>query len=267
MLISVIVPVFNEEGTVAEILRRVRATGLPLDVIVVDDASTDRSFHVAAGLRGEDLRILRHGRNRGKGAAVRTGLSAARGDILLIQDADLEYDPADFRKLVAPLLAGRADVVFGSRFMGRRPPGPLLHYLGNRVLTLVANRICGLALTDMETCYKAFTRRVADNLRLTADGFGIDPEFTAKVARMGCRIVEVPASYRGRKRSEGKKIRMKDGLVVLAALLRHRLRGRVAPLPPPGGDAAAERRKPLPREGEASQDPEEGRSILEASEP
>ncbi|HEC33730.1 MAG TPA: glycosyltransferase family 2 protein [Chloroflexi bacterium] len=240
MKLSVIIPVYNEVGTVAEIIRRVRAVRLAVpvgysdlngqviqlerEIVVVDDGSTDNTQEVLRSFEGEpDLVIVFHERNQGKGAAVRTALGYATGDVFVIQDADLEYDPRDYPALLQPILEGRAQVVYGSRFRG----GPtktmfFWHMVGNRFLTMMTNVLYDTILTDMETGYKMFTREVAEQLRLTERGWGFDPEITAQILRRGYRIYEVPISYTGREFSEGKKISWKDAFTVLVTLLRCR---------------------------------------------
>jgi glycosyltransferase involved in cell wall biosynthesis len=222
--LTVIVPVYNERNTVAEILRRIRTVELPLvvDVIVVDDGSTDGTEKVLKVLGDSTVQVVTHERNRGKGAAVRTGLSRASGDLVLIQDADLEYDPEDWPKLLAPLLRHRAVVVYGSRFTGERKNMLPLHWLGNRFLSVVTNVLYNTTLSDMETCYKAFDRRVLEGIEIVSNRFDFEPEITAKILRRGYRIYEVPISYAGRELSEGKKITWRDGLGALRALVRFR---------------------------------------------
>lgn len=232
MRLSVIVPAYNERSTVEQLLGRIAAAPLPAgmerEIVVVDDGSSDGTRELLAELaeRGEPtpFRLLVHERNRGKGAAVRTGLAAGSGDVLLIQDADLEYDPREYPTLLQPILDGEADVVFGSRFLG----GPhrvlfFWHYLGNRFLTTLSNMMTDLNLSDMETCYKVFRREVLDGIELRSNRFGIEPELTAKVARRGARIFEVPISYRGRTYAEGKKIGWKDGFAAIWSILRYNL--------------------------------------------
>jgi glycosyltransferase involved in cell wall biosynthesis len=224
MKLSVLIPVFNEERTIAEVLARVQATPHEKEIIVVDDGSTDRSGALLEELARSqsNLRVHRHPQNRGKGAALATALRDVRGDVVLIQDADLEYDPRDYSALLQPILDGHADVVYGSRFLG----GPYQrvhlfhHYLGNRFLTFVSNVVTNLNLTDMETCYKVFRADVARRLVLVSPGFAVEPEITCKVARMRARIYEVPVSYAGRDYAAGKKIRPRDGLYALLAILR-----------------------------------------------
>ena len=224
MKLSVLIPVYNETQTIDEILRLVCAERTEKEIIVVDDGSTDGTREKLRAWDGRDgVRVLFHERNRGKGRAVRTGMEAARGEILIIQDADLEYDPMEYTLLIKPIDAGRADVVFGSRFAGssEHRVQNFWHQQGNRLLTLISNVVTGLNLSDMATCYKAFHRRVVPSLDLESPGFGIDAEITAKVARGGFRVFEVPVSYFGRSRAEGKKIRLKDGFAAISALLRH----------------------------------------------
>jgi glycosyltransferase involved in cell wall biosynthesis len=226
--LSVVVPVFNERSTVAEIIRRMRAVELPVrvEMVVVDDGSSDGSDKVLAALADSTVRVIHHTRNRGKGAAVRTGIEAARGDLILIQDADLEYDPDDWPSLLAPVLKGKARVVYGSRFTGERKNMLPSHWIGNRLLTLVTNLLYKSTLSDMETCYKLFDRRVLEGVTIESDRFEFEPEITAKVLMQGERIYEVPISYAGREMSEGKKITWKDGFGAMWTLVRFRLRRR-----------------------------------------
>ncbi|MHB8220712.1 MAG: glycosyltransferase family 2 protein [Acidimicrobiales bacterium] len=222
--LSVIVPVYNERSTVAEIVRRVRAVDVPMvvDVVVVDDGSTDGTEKVLTALEDSTVRVLTHPANRGKGAAIRTGLSHARGDLVLIQDADLEYDPEDWPRLLDPILRGKAYVVYGSRFTGERKNMLPLHWIGNRFLSLVTNVLYRSTLSDMETCYKLFDRRVIEGVTIVSNRFDFEPEITAKVLRRGFRIYEVPISYAGREPDEGKKITWRDGIGALRALVRFR---------------------------------------------
>jgi glycosyltransferase involved in cell wall biosynthesis len=222
-MLSVIVPVFNECDTVAELLRQVRAVDIPKEIIVVDDASTDGAWEVlTAQAAAHGIRLFRHHHNQGKGGAVRTGLAQVRGDVILIQDADLEYDPRDYFALLRPILEGRASAVYGSRFLGEHKAMLFWHSVGNKFLTLVTNVLYDSTLTDMETCYKVFTRAIGDRLDIRQARWGIDPEITAKILRQGVRIYEVPIAYAGREAWEGKKISWKDGFVVLGTLLRCR---------------------------------------------
>ena len=223
-LLSVIVPVFNERNTLTEIVRRMRAVDLPMDreIIIVDDGSSDGSEKVMAAMEDSTVRILRHEGNKGKGAAIRTGMAKARGDLLLIQDADLEYDPEDWPKLLAPILRGKAQVVYGSRFTGERKNMLVWHWVGNRLLSMVTNLLYNTTISDMETCYKLFDRKVLEGIVVQSDRFDFEPEITAKVLRRGFRIYEVPISYSGREFDEGKKITWRDGLGALRALVRYR---------------------------------------------
>ena len=226
--LSVLIPVYNEVQTIDRILDAVHAIDLPKEVICVDDASHDGTRERLAALHAAGrIDVLRlHDRNRGKGAAIRTALAASTGSIVIVQDADLEYDPADWPGLLAPIVDGRADAVFGSRFLG----GPhrvlyFWHSVGNRVLTLFSNMLTDLNLTDMETCYKAIRVEVARSLRLTSNRFGFEPEVTARLAQRRARIYEVPISYSGRTYAEGKKIGWKDGVAACWHILRYNLFG------------------------------------------
>jgi glycosyltransferase involved in cell wall biosynthesis len=223
-LLSVVVPVYNERTTVAEIIRRIRAVDVPLavEVVVVDDGSTDGTDKILAALGDSTVRIIRHPQNRGKGAAVRTALEAIRGDAVIIQDADLEYDPEDWPRLLDPLLRGKARVVYGSRFTGERKNMLPLHWIGNRFLSLVTNVLYSSTLSDMETCYKLFDRSVLEGITIESDAFDFEPEITAKVLRRGVRIYEVPISYAGREVDEGKKISWRDGFAAFRALVKYR---------------------------------------------
>jgi len=223
--LSVIIPIFNEVGTIEEVVRRVRSVDLPVsdvEIVVVDDGSTDGTRKIIKTL--PDVRCIFHERNQGKGAAVRTGFQNSTGDILIIQDADLEYDPEDYKKLLAPIVSGRADVVFGSRFKGSEPHRVLyvFHAFANSFVTMFSNILTGLNLTDMEVCYKAFTKEVVDSIkdRIVSKRFGIEPEITALVAKGDWRIYEVGISYYGRTYKEGKKINWKDGVAALWHIIR-----------------------------------------------
>ena len=225
--LSVVVPVYNEAATIIATLERVQLAPFDKEIIVVDDGSTDNTRDLLAQIADADIKVFFHRRNRGKGAALRTGFAQATGDYVVIQDADLEYDPRDYPTLVEPLLSGDADVVFGSRFLS----GPkrvlfFWHMVANTMLTLASNMTTNLNLTDMETGYKAFRLEVVRKLSLRSDRFGIEPEITAKVAHLGCRVYEVPISYHGRTYDEGKKIRWVDGLDAAYVLCKCRLTGR-----------------------------------------
>ena len=231
MLLSIIIPVYNEKQTLKALVEKVQSldlSSLNLDkeLVMVDDCSQDGTLDVAQGLADEGkIRLIRHQKNQGKGAALQTGFQNARGDILLIQDADLEYNPEEYPKLLKPILDGKADVVYGSRFMGGEPHRVLYfwHYLGNKFLTLLSNITTNLNLTDMETCYKVFRSEVLKAISLKEKRFGFEPEVTAKVARLGCRIYEVGISYTGRTYTEGKKINWKDGLRALWCIFKYAL--------------------------------------------
>jgi glycosyltransferase involved in cell wall biosynthesis len=222
-LLSVVVPVFNERATIGRILARIAAMPLPLEIVVVDDASTDGTRDVLKFLETiPNLRVLYHRQNQGKGAAVRDGFAAARGTVVIVQDADLEYDPADIPRLIKPLVFGQADVVYGSRYLAESARGSSwIHQFGNRMLTRISNLATGLRLSDMETCYKAFRADVLSGLRLQQSRFGFEPEITAKIARRGARIVELPVSYQARDWQEGKKIGLRDGFAALYCILRY----------------------------------------------
>jgi glycosyltransferase involved in cell wall biosynthesis len=222
--LSVIVPVFNERNTLQEIVRRMRAVELPVDleVVIVDDGSSDGTRKILSQLEDSTVRVMLHPENRGKGAAIRTGLGAVTGDLVLIQDADLEYDPEDWPKLLRPILTGKATVVYGSRFTGERRNMLFWHWLGNRFLSLTTNVLYNTTLSDMETCYKLFDRKILDGIPLKANRFDFEPEITAKLLRRGNRIYEVPISYAGRDFDEGKKITWRDGFVALYTLIKFR---------------------------------------------
>jgi glycosyltransferase involved in cell wall biosynthesis len=225
MKVSIVIPVYNEKSTITEILRRVQAVKLGVDreIIVVDDYSQDGTRDILRRLKRPGLKVAYHEKNQGKGAALQTGFSQATGDIILIQDADLEYDPREYPALLAPILDGRADVVYGSRFLG----GPhrvlfFWHYVANIVLTTFCNMMSNLNLTDMETCYKVFKKDTLKKVHLRSQRFGIEPEITLKLSKLHCRIYEVPISYSGRDYTEGKKIGWKDGLAAIFHILRYK---------------------------------------------
>ena len=229
MKLSIVIPVYNEAATIRDILKLVNSIdiGMPKELIIIDDCSKDGTRDVLKGVAAEhpDWRVLFHEVNQGKGAALRTGFAAATGDYVLIQDADLEYDPREYPILLRPLLEGRADVVFGSRFQGGGPHRVCFfwHYLGNKFLTTLSNMMTNLNLTDMEVCYKVFKREILQKLTLRENRFGFEVEITAKVARAKCRIYEVPISYYGRSYEEGKKIGWKDGFRALWCILKYRV--------------------------------------------
>jgi glycosyltransferase involved in cell wall biosynthesis len=222
-LLSVIMPVYNERETLSEILARVRAVDLEMEIVIVDDGSTDGTKDV---LREEekagDLKVLYHETNQGKGAAVRTGLEHASGDFIIIQDADLEYDPRDYHKLLKPLLEGQAEVVYGSRFMEYSETMFFLQALGNKIVTLITNVLYGTALSDMETCYKALRAEIIQSIPLRSRRFELEPEITAKLLKRGYRIHEIPISYQGREYHEGKKLTWRDGITALWTLIKYR---------------------------------------------
>jgi glycosyltransferase involved in cell wall biosynthesis len=227
-LVSVVVPSYNEERTIAEVIRRVADVPFRTEIVVVDDGSTDSTAAILLRLQGEipQLRTLAQPLNRGKGAAVRVGIAATRGDIVVIQDADLEYDPTDLPRLLAPLLQGVADVVYGTRLRGGEPQRAHLfwHYAGNRFLSLLTNVLFNTTISDMEVGYKAFRGELIRGIRLVSDDFGFEPEVTAKVLKIpGVRLYEVPISYYGRTFAEGKKITWRDGIRAIGALVRFRL--------------------------------------------
>jgi glycosyltransferase involved in cell wall biosynthesis len=224
-LLSVIVPVYNERNTVGEIIRRMRLVELPIEreIIVVNDGSVDGTDKILAALEDSTVRVRSHTSNRGKGAAIRTGIEAARGDVVLIQDADLEYDPQDWPRLVAPLLLGKAKVVYGSRYIGEREAMPIGRWLGDRSLALLTAVLFNAAISDVETGYKVVDRVVLDSLKVEADRFDFEPEITAKLLRRGHRIYEVPVTYAGRGELEGRKFTWRDGLHAGWTLLRLRV--------------------------------------------
>jgi glycosyltransferase involved in cell wall biosynthesis len=231
MKLSIIIPVYNEITTIAEILPRVRQSliDMPKELILVDDCSTDgtreylQDLMNRKGLEGEDVEVVFHEQNLGKGSAIRTGIPHVTGTVVLIQDADLEYDPQDYGALLKPILDGHADVVFGNRFHGGAHRVLYFwHYVGNRLLTTLCNMVTNLNLTDMEVGYKAFRTVILEQIQLRSNRFGFEPEITVKVAKLGCRIYEVPISYHGRTYEEGKKIGWRDGIAALFHIIRYR---------------------------------------------
>jgi glycosyltransferase involved in cell wall biosynthesis len=234
LLLSVVVPVYNEEATLRALVERVRAVPIRKEILLIDDASGDRSREIAESLAAESaddpdnrIVVLRHEQNRGKGAALRTGFERAGGDVVLVQDADLEYDPAEYPRLLRPIVEGAADVVYGSRFLGDQPHRVLYfwHYLGNKFLTTLSNCFTNLNLTDMETCYKVFRREVVAEVapKLRQRRFGFEPEVTARVARGGWRVYEMSIGYSGRTYEQGKKIGWRDGVKALWCIVRYGL--------------------------------------------
>jgi len=223
--LSVVIPVYNEKSTLLEIVRRVKEEPTEKEIIIVDDYSTDGTRDILKRIEDDSVKVYFHEKNYGKGAALRTGFNNVKGDIVIIQDSDLEYDPNDYQKLIKPILDGKADVVYGSRFIGGEPHRVVFfwHMVGNKILTFLSNILTNLNLTDMETCYKAFTKDVLKRLTFEENRFGFEPEFTANVAKLGVRIYEVGISYSGRSYSEGKKIGWKDGVSAIKCILKYNL--------------------------------------------
>lgn len=226
MKLSIIIPCYNEIATIAQVIAKIRSLELPLqyEILIVDDCSKDGTRDFIQTLENDpDIKICLHSQNRGKGAALRTGFASATGDILLIQDADLEYDPTEYPKLLKPILDGKADVVYGSRFVGGEEHRVLYfwHSLGNKFLTLLSNMFTNLNLTDMEVCYKVFRRDVLMQIDLEEDRFGFEPEVTAKISQLGCSIYEVGISYSGRTYAEGKKINWRDGFRAIYVIIKY----------------------------------------------
>jgi glycosyltransferase involved in cell wall biosynthesis len=228
-LLSVVIPCFNESATILDLIDRVRSSPVESkQIIVVDDGSSDGTRELLQELKADDLIVLLHDRNRGKGAALCTGFAAARGQISIVQDADLEYDPAEYPLVIGPIVQGKADVVFGSRFQGAAPHRVVYfwHRVGNGFLTLLSNMLTDLNLTDMETCYKAFRTEIIQSISIREKRFGFEPEITAKLARRRCRIYEVGISYYGRTYDEGKKIGWRDGFRAIWCILKYNLLAR-----------------------------------------
>jgi len=220
--LTVVIPVYNEKNSLLEIIRRVQAVPIEKEIILVDDFSTDGTRDVLRDLERREFKVLYHEKNQGKGAALRTGFQRATAEFVIVQDADLEYDPNDYSKLLQPVLDGRADVVYGSRFSGQRKNMTSLHTLGNLFLTGVTNLLYRTSITDMETCYKLFRRETIQGIRIEGNRFNFEPEVTAKLLKRGLRIVEVPISYSGRSASEGKKITWRDGFSAVWTLIKYR---------------------------------------------
>jgi len=224
-MISVVMPVYNEAKTIKEIVKKVQAVDLEKEIIIIDDASTDGTREILNELKDkEGITVLYHQSNQGKGAALRTAFKQVKGEIVIIQDADLEYDPNEYNKLLKPIIEGKADAVYGSRFLG----GPhrvlfFWHYVGNKLFTLLSNMLTNLNLTDMETCYKVFKASLLNKFTIESNRFGVEPEITAKLAKLKCRIYEVDISYSGRDYTEGKKINWKDGIAALYWILKYNL--------------------------------------------
>jgi glycosyltransferase involved in cell wall biosynthesis len=224
MKLSIIIPVYNEEDTILEVVKRVRETPYDKEIIVVNDGSTDGTYEILKRNEGDGMILLSHELNQGKGASIRTAITRITGDYVIIQDADLEYNPSEYPRLLAPLLEGKADVVYGSRFLG----GPhrvlfFWHAIGNRIITVLSNILTDLNLSDMETGYKVFRSEILKKIEIKSNRFGFEPEITAKIAKMGCRIYEIPISYWGRDYTEGKKINWKDGLAAIYWIVRYNL--------------------------------------------
>jgi len=222
MKLSVIIPVYNEKNTLEKILDKVLAVPLEKEVILVDDCSKDGSREILKNMNRSGVVTVFHDVNKGKGAAIRTGLQYVTGDVVVIQDADLEYDPNEYLKLIEPIKSGHADVVYGSRFSGKTEKMSLAHYLGNKVLTIATNILYGTKLTDMETCYKMVKAPIFKSLKLRANRFDFEPEITAKLLKNGKKIIEIPISYEGRHWTEGKKITWKDGIAALWSIIKYR---------------------------------------------
>ncbi len=225
MKLSIIIPAYNEQDTISLVIKKVLKNKLVSEIIVVNDGSTDGTSHRIQDTGRRKIKVINKKQNEGKGAAIRDALKIVTGDIIIIQDADLEYDPQEYGKLIKPIIDNKADVVFGSRFMGSDAHRVLYfwHMLGNQFLTLVTNILTNLNLTDMETCYKVFTKKVAKKLNLKERRFGFEPEFTIKISALGCRIYEVGISYSGRSYAEGKKINWKDGTWALWCIIKYGL--------------------------------------------
>ncbi|HEY9611192.1 glycosyltransferase family 2 protein [Allocoleopsis sp.] len=227
MKLSVVIPCFNEVGTIGQVVEAVKASPVKnCEIIIVDDCSIDGTRELLkSNIESQVAQVIYHNRNRGKGAALRTGFSAATGDIVIVQDADLEYDPQEYPLMIEPIVNNKADVVFGSRFQGGRPHRVVYywHMVGNKFLTTLSNMLTNINLTDMETCYKAFRREIIQSIKIQENRFGFEPEITAKVAKLNCRIYEVGISYYGRTYKEGKKIGWKDGVQAIFCIIKYGL--------------------------------------------
>ena len=224
MKLSVVIPVFNEKNTIREIIKKVQDVNIDKEIIIVDDFSSDGTREILRNLKEDNIRIFFHDENMGKGGALKTGLSQVMGDIVIIQDADLEYDPKEYFKLIEPIVAGCADVVYGSRLSGGRPQRVYMfwHKAGNNFLTLLTNVLYNTTLTDMETGYKVFKRKVIENINIKSKDFAVEPEITAKIFKKRCRVYEIPIAYYGRDYSEGKKIRWWHGIGAIWALIKYK---------------------------------------------
>ncbi|MCJ7507214.1 MAG: glycosyltransferase family 2 protein [candidate division Zixibacteria bacterium] len=222
MKLSIIMPVFNERNTIKEIIERVKCVDIDKEIIIVDDYSMDGTRDILKTFIDDNIKVIYHNKNRGKGAAVRTGLSHVSGEIVIIQDADLEYDPRDYKALIRPIIEGRGDAVYGSRFLGEHRVFLFWHYLGNKFLTFITNVLYNAMLSDMETCYKAFRTDIIISIKIRSNSFNIEPEITAKLFKKKYRVYEVPITYSGRSYEEGKKITWKDGFKALYTLIKFR---------------------------------------------
>jgi len=223
MKLSILMPVYNEEKTLFDIIRKVKSINIEKELIIVDDGSNDKTKQILDSVECNSIKIVRHACNRGKGAAIRTALDFVNGDVVIIQDADLEYEPDDYIKLIEPIRTNIADIVYGSRFLAKKKVTTTFHFFVNRFLTLITNLLFNSSLTDMETCYKVFKTKIIKELNLESNGFEIEAELTSKVLKRGYKIYEVPISYRSRSYHEGKKIAWRDGIKTLLAIFKYRL--------------------------------------------
>tara|TARA_B100001029_G_C15053797_1_gene452791 strand:+ start:305 stop:991 length:687 start_codon:yes stop_codon:yes gene_type:complete len=224
-ILSVIIPVYNENRTILKILNLVKSVDIEKEIIIIDDYSTDGSKEIISKINEKNIHTIFHNKNYGKGMAIKSGIEKSSGDIIIIQDADLEYDPQEYSRLIAPIISGDADVVYGSRFKGSSAHRVLYfwHYLGNKFLTLLSNMLTNLNLTDMETCYKAFRNEIIKNINIEEHRFGFEPEITAKISKLKCRIYEIGISYKGRTYEEGKKIGIKDGIRAIWCIIKYNI--------------------------------------------